>query len=569
MIKKLINIRGIFQAALFFGLIALFSSCREDFGRLIPDQGSDQDSVNVAFGTSKVLYIIVDGARGESVRTAGAKTINELAVQSIYSWASLSDETVTGKGTNWTDMLTGVKKGKHGVIDNDFENNNFETFPLIYERIKEIKPESDIRVFTPSTLFKENLTTGADVSEILENDEKVKEAIVEGMKTEDVTLLVGHFTSVDQAGAQNGYDNSVPEYKEAILQFDAYVKEMLDALKARPKYKEENWLVVITSSTGGHFEIPASQNDNTIFSNPDVNTFTIFHTPKYLPRYLAKPYLGNRYQGDFPRFQGERRAELVDGDNLVYNFGTGPFTIEMKVKKNAKVSGYPAILGKRPEWSSGTPGNGWVMFLESNYWAFNARGSGSGQTKGAVLADATWNSIAVVGVIRNNERFIRTYTNGVFNNESNANSWGSFDSDALLKMGYINGKGHGSPDVYVADVRIWNGVGLSDEVIKEYACQIGVEQNHPYYDYLAGYWPVAGSNEGNTIQDEGPLGNHLTLAGGDYSWNRLSEYLCAPTNDDLGAFVPRNADIPAQIITWLKIARQESWQFDGRVWLDR
>src|SRR5690606_17580351 len=33
--------------------------------------------------------------------------------------------------------------------------------------------------------------------------------------------------------------------------------------------------------------------------------------------------------------------------------------------------------------------------------------------------------------------------------------------------------------------------------------------------------------------------------------------------------VPGNADIPAQLLSLLKIARQENWQLDGRVWLDQ
>lgn len=573
MIKKIITYKQITQLALSVFILALFSSCQQEFQRLIPDRDYGLDTVDVAFGTPKVLYLIVDGARGESVRTAEAPNINALLPESIYSWVSLSDETVENPGTNWADMLTGVKKDKHGIVGNDFSNNNFETFPLMYERVKAAKPESDIRVFTSSSIFNNNLTGGVDVREVVSNDSAVKDRIINTLSEDDITMITGHFTSVDQAGAQYGYDNSVPHYKNAILQFDEYVGEILDALKARPGYSEENWLVVIASSQGGDFEVPDNQNDNTIFSNPSANTFTIFHTAKYKSRFIGKPYLGNRFQGDFVRFNGQRYAEVTEGDNSIYNLGTTAFTIELKVKKNRGPDNnykfyYPSILGKRPEWSSGWASNGWVIFLEDNFWMFNARGPGDGnQVKGTTLADATWNSLAVVGVIRDNQRFVRTYTNGVFNNESNVQGWGDFNNSAPLKMGYINGSGHGEPDVYLADVRIWK-VALPDDVIQEYSCNIGVDEGHPYYDFLAGHWPVVGST-GNTITDEGPLGSHMTLRGDDFSWDRLAEYLCAPSTDDLGELVPRNVDVPAQIFSWLKISRQENWQLDGRVWLDR
>lgn len=555
-------------------LAVFFMACQQEFEKVIPERDYDQDTVSVTYGAPKVLYIIVDGARGESVRTAGATNINSLLPKSIYSWVSLSDPTVNEVGANWADMLTGVQKDKHGIVDNNFENNNLETFPLITERIKAADEESHIELFTSSTLFESNFSEGVDVSEVLSDDEAVKNAAVTSLNSKEVTLITAHFTGVDKAGSQFGYDNSVPQYKEAILDFDGYVGELLGALEERESYDEENWLVVVASSEGGYFEIPDNQNDNTVFSNPDVNTFVIFHANKYSTRFIGKPFLGSRFQGDFVRFDGQKYAEVTEGDNSIYNLGTAAFTIELKVKKNRGPDNnykfyYPAVLGKRPEWSSGWASNGWVVFLEDNFWMFNARGTGDGnQVRGGTLSDATWNSLTVVGVIRDNERFVRTYTNGVFNNETNVQGWGNFDTDAILKMGYINGNGHREPDVYLSDIRIWKAA-LPDDVIQQYSCNIGVDEDHPYYDALAGYWPVIGSGDDGMIRDEGPFGSHMTLRGDNFSWDRLSEYICAPSADDLGELVPRNVDIPAQIYSWLRIARQESWQLDGRVWLDR
>src|SRR5690606_33787939 len=134
---------------------------------------------------------------------------------------------------------------------------------------------------------------------------------------------------------------------------------------------------------------------------------------------------------------GQRKAQVVAGDNSVYNLGSGEFTIELKVKKNIGPNNnykfyYPAILGKRPEWSSGWPSNGWVVFLEDDYWMFNARGtSGGEQVRGDRLSDATWNSIAVVGVIRDAKRYVRTFTNGNFNTERDITGWGSIENSAL------------------------------------------------------------------------------------------------------------------------------------------
>lgn len=564
--------KNIGKLLLLSGVLAAFSSCNQGFDRVIPEKDYN-DSTNVTFGSPKILYLIVDGARGVSVRDARSPNLTALLPKSIYSWVSLSDETTSGLGTSWTDMLTGVRKAKHNVIDNDFSDNKLSSFPSIYSRVKTADPDANVKIFTTSTLFKTNFGVEGTVSEVVANDAAVKDKVISGIGDAASTFITGHFTGVDAAGAQNGYDLSVPAYKAAIMTFDGYVGEIMAALKARPSYEKENWLVVIASSRGGHYTLPPESNDNTVFSNTDINTFTIYHSGRYNTRFIGKPYLGNRYQGDFVRFNGTRKAQVSAGDNSVYNLGTGEFTIEIKVKKNIGPNQnykffYPSIFGKRPEWSSGWPTNGWVVFLEDNYWMFNARGtSGGEQVRGGTLSDATWNSLAVVGVIRDNKRYARTFTNGAFNNEREITGWGNLDNNAILTLGYLAGNGHREPDAYLSDAKIWKAA-LPDSVVNRFACDNYVDQGHPYYNYLAGYWPVVGNNS-NLIKDEGPLGSDMTFSGGDAEWTRLAEYLCAPSVDNLGSLVPRGVDIPSQIISWLKIPRQENWQLDGRVWLDQ
>lgn len=567
--KIFLTTKKVFWPLSILGLIPvlLTISCQQEFEKTIPNK-AHSDSVDVIYGKPKVLYVVVDGIRGQSIQAVQAPNINSLLNHAIYSWVSLADEGATEPGTNWASLFSGVDKEKHGVLSDDFSTNNFDTYPLIYERIKHADSTTNIRVFTTSSVFKNNLTSDTDESQLIADDDGVRSAVVTALRDKNVGFITAHFSNPDKVGAAAGYDESKPAYKDALLNFDKALGDMLNALKERPTYQEENWLIVVTSSIGGAY--PVLENDNTIFSNPVANTFTIFSASRYNRRFISKPFIGNRFQGDFARFQGQRRAVLPEaGDNAVYNLDTGAFTIELKIKKNKPIKNiYPSVLGKRPEWSSGWPSNGWVVFLENDYWMFNARGTGNGdQVKGGTLADASWSSVAAVGVVRDGERFLRTYTDGTFNTETNIQGWGNLNTTAPLTIGYINGNGHGEPDVYVADVKIWKAA-LPDDVIAAYACETGVDENHPYYDYLAGYWPVANDTDG-TIRDEGPFGNHLTMMSDDFSYDRLNEYLCAPTTADLGTQVPRMFDVPTQIYTWLKISRQESWQLDGRTWLDQ
>ena len=564
------NTTSLASALLAVAAGALILSCNQEFSKVIPET-EPVDSVEVAFGSPRVLYIIADGARGKSVREGEFTHIHSLLPNAIYSWESLSDEeTSPQNGTNWADLVTGVQKNKHGVVGDDYSGAHLDNFPTIFERIKGNLSESNLQVYTSSQAFLDHLTTGADARERLDGDAAVQAAAARALAEDDITLVTAHYTDIDDAGRAHGYDLSVAEYKAALTEFDNRVGELLDVLRNRPNYSAENWLIVVKSSKGGDFEIPEWENDNTIFSNPEVNTFTIFYSNRYTTRIINKPFLGIRFQGDFVHFRDQVRGEVTAGNNDFYNLDNSAFTIEMKIKKNPGPDNnfeyrYPALLSKRNRWSWDDVG--WTIFLEGRGWQFNARGLGGnvGQTNGGNLANATWNSIAVVGVIRDGQRFVRTYTNGQFNNEVNITNYGSITNDLPLILGSRDQEGQA--DCYIADVRFWK-VALPEDVLRQYSCETGVPEDHPYYDFLAGLWPVVGS-EGNEIKDEGPFGSHMTLSGDNITRDALADYVCAPSSEDLGQTVPSNVDVPVQIMTWLKIPRQENWQLDGRVWLDQ
>src|SRR3546814_403401 len=133
-------------SGLAIGLMTLLSACNGSFEKVLPDTDYS-DSINVIYGNPKVLYLIVDGARGVSVRDAQAPHITSLLPNSIYSWVSLSDDEISGDAGNWASLLTGVDKEKHGVTSNDLSSANLDEYPVIFERVKEALPDSKISVF--------------------------------------------------------------------------------------------------------------------------------------------------------------------------------------------------------------------------------------------------------------------------------------------------------------------------------------------------------------------------------------------------------------------------------------
>src|SRR5690606_21156615 len=114
--------------------ISLFGRCQEDLSKTIPLPGEDEE-IDVVYEERKVVLLIVDGARGRSVRGAQAPTLTRVLHKSVHTSVGLSEENAQGIAANWSDLFTGVHYVNHGVVDNNFETNKLDIYPSIFSRI--------------------------------------------------------------------------------------------------------------------------------------------------------------------------------------------------------------------------------------------------------------------------------------------------------------------------------------------------------------------------------------------------------------------------------------------------
>ncbi len=581
-------------------LSVMLSSCNKGFDKMIPDSPENTNDVN--YKAPKVLYIIADGARGTAVRDADIPNMKSLLANSIYTWTSLAD-TIKNSATNWADMMTGVRKDKHDVTSDDFAGNDLANYPVIFKRIKEVNKNMRIAAFATSAEFKNNLTTDADVSEVYANDDQLKTNMVNFLKADTASIVVGQFSGIENAGRAAGvWDNSAPGYKTAIADFDTRVGELITAVKTRPTYNKENWMIIITSSHGGKYKLPPSEDDKTLFSNTYANTFTIFNALSYKQTFVGKPFLGNFYTGSAVRFKGdpEKVNGVVSADKSVqFNFGKDQdFTVSIKIKKGSPKntsSGqywyqWPSVVGKRTNvgWGgSNAPGNpGWDICLFYNRWRLMQQGGQDNingqEIPGLDFSGDTWHDLCfVIEKKADGRRYARLYTDGVKgttgsgsgdNNNISKNDWQlpgipNFDNNAPMRVGFAPGEIDGDKgyiNVQLAELRIWKKA-LSEDVIQRYACEPSIDETHPDWNYLLGYWPMT-EGSGNVMKDLGPFEADFTLQG-TYQWETFSDLICSPSNNNLNTLVPKNSDVPTQILSWFNIARQASWGLDGRVWI--
>ncbi|WP_158617932.1 LamG-like jellyroll fold domain-containing protein [Chitinophaga lutea] len=524
----------------------------------------------------KVLYIIIDGGRGESVNKIAPANLMTLKANAIYSWNSLTD-TLGVQAASWAGMLTGVGGSRHQVINNDFSGNNLAAFPPFTKLVKSRLPEYPIRFFGASKSLLSNLSTGSDKAVAFENDDPaVKNAVLAALAEDTAGLIIAQFGSVNAAGAAYGYDASVPQYRDAVGVLDGYVGEMLGKLRARKGFAGEKWLVVVTSSMGGNYPVDPQADDNSIFSKPLFNTFTIVYSPTFKPLFLDRPFNGTKFSGSAVRLFGKENAifATVPGAIEEYNFGdTTSFTVELNIKVNKRSDGsynytYPSVFSKRATFTSGVPG--WLIFLENNFWQvnFGQVGKGNVQAKGAVIGDGKWHNIAVTVLGRGGKRYVRTFTDGKFGEEKEITGQGNINSPAPLTMGRIPGSDNIPADVYMAEVRIFK-TAIPDSVIARDAGSIRVGDDHPYLDYLLGYWPAT-DGAGSVFRDKSPLRRDFVLQGsptGKYTWVPFSTILNPPAVSNLESLVPAGKDLPLLLLTWLNITPEPGWQLEGRVWL--
>jgi predicted AlkP superfamily pyrophosphatase or phosphodiesterase len=240
------------------------------------------------FGGRRVLLIGIDGCRADALRkmieTGQAPHLGSLAETGTVTWNAFaggppSDEALqeTSSGPGWTTILTGVWRDRHGVADNRFRYHRIAQWPHWMRRVKEHAPNArlgslcdwpEIHSFIVqgsrdgerSFLDLEFLATTRDPTgkhiDYEKCDAEIAEMAVNELKSQDPDALFVYFGNLDETGhgvahPDGQFSPENPPYCAALAQIDARVGKVLQAMKARPKYSDENWLVLATTDHGG------------------------------------------------------------------------------------------------------------------------------------------------------------------------------------------------------------------------------------------------------------------------------------------------------------------------------
>ncbi|MEV8319819.1 alkaline phosphatase family protein [Streptomyces sp. NPDC059900] len=224
--------------------------------------------------TPKVLVIGLDGALLGRIKDADAPALKGLMSAGLTAPSSIYAQPLapTSSGPGWSTLITGVWPDKHKVVNNEFTGHNLAAYPDFLTRIEAAKPslrtyavaswnpitdiifsaKVDARVSTPAAEYDAG-TTARAVAEITSGNP-------------DAVFV--QLDDIDHAGHNSGAASQA--YLDAIHGADARVGQIVDAVRSRPAYGTEDWLIMITADHG-HTD-PGGHGGS---SRPERQTFMI------------------------------------------------------------------------------------------------------------------------------------------------------------------------------------------------------------------------------------------------------------------------------------------------------
>lgn len=222
----------------------------------------------------KVLFVGVDGVRGDALEAASTPNFDALRRHGAYSETARTQVTAMPvSGPGWASILTGTEPLEHGVYTNRSADRWDRRFPTFLARAKEEAGLDVGAVVHWPTLA--DLVEATVPVVVHEDDDRVTQAAAARLAEPTIGVLFVHLDDPDHVGHDHGLEPHVVQYRRAIELSDLRIGAMIDAILSRPTFPAEDWLIVITSDhggdTGGHgHDNLANRSVPLLFSGPSV-----------------------------------------------------------------------------------------------------------------------------------------------------------------------------------------------------------------------------------------------------------------------------------------------------------
>lgn len=210
----------------------------------------------------KVLFIGIDGVRADALNAANTPTLDSLMNKGLFTFDSWHCG-ITSSGPSWSTMLTGVWEQKHKVTNNNYTNADYNSYPYFPKRAKECRadlkcvqiitwdPMNDPTNSNNSAGYVFNSGFDQSIDAGSHGNGSVTAAAKIQLADPDLDVLFIHYDETDATGHSSGFNPGNAAYMNAIQGRDAEIREVINALKARPNIAKEDWLIMLTTDHGG------------------------------------------------------------------------------------------------------------------------------------------------------------------------------------------------------------------------------------------------------------------------------------------------------------------------------
>lgn len=230
------------------------------------------NAVTIDGKTRKALVVVWDGCRGDTAILPDiAPNLCIYAKQGARTYTSYSGgvkgtptqtSTVTACGFN--NIWTGVFANKHKVVSNGARNPNYKEYPTFFKSLKDL---SDKKLYIAGLFGWEVMYTKWLAKEDNFIDYHQATDKIEQKKHGDTTyhqealdMLANHdgldlffyeTYEPDGLGHAHGFSPTVKPYTDGVRILDGQLKELVTSIRSRKTFKDESWMLIVSSDHGG------------------------------------------------------------------------------------------------------------------------------------------------------------------------------------------------------------------------------------------------------------------------------------------------------------------------------
>ncbi|QSH41368.1 alkaline phosphatase family protein [Lentisphaerota bacterium ZTH] len=216
----------------------------------------------VPTSNQKSLCVMLDGVRADALAAAKTPNLDKLregtwAKGYNCAWSDVCGNVSDARpdsAPNHVALMTGVTASKHKVYTNDqMAEADYRGYPTYLSRLMK-KEGPDFKASFLYNWQEDGKIRSPGAACTRGSDESITEDAVKGLH-DGVDAMFVMLDGPDHAGHDKGFYAFSKNYIKSIEKADAEVGEMLDAIKSRPDFKKEDWLIAVTADHGGYHRV--------------------------------------------------------------------------------------------------------------------------------------------------------------------------------------------------------------------------------------------------------------------------------------------------------------------------